>query len=33
MFDKVTLRVEARLNAFVDDIKFMQKNLKAEFVA
>ncbi len=30
MFDKVTERVEARLNAFIEDIKFMQKTLKKE---
>ncbi len=30
MFDKVTKRVENRLNVFVEDIKFMQKVLKKE---
>jgi len=30
MFDKVTKRVESRLNVFVEDIKFMQKVLKKE---
>jgi hypothetical protein len=30
MFDKVTERVDARLNAFIEDIKFMQKTLKKE---
>jgi hypothetical protein len=30
MFDKVSQRVEVRLNAFVEDIKFMQKSLKKE---
>mmetsp|Transcript_15647 Transcript_15647/g.21453 ORF Transcript_15647/g.21453 Transcript_15647/m.21453 type:complete len:1759 (-) Transcript_15647:115-5391(-) len=30
MFQKVTVRVETRLAAFVDDIKFMQKTVKKE---
>lgn len=30
MFDKVSKRVDGRLNAFVEDIKFMQKTLKKE---
>ena len=30
MFEKVSARVETRLNTFVEDIKFMQKTLKKE---
>lgn len=30
MFDKISERVESRLNAFIEDIKFMQKTLKKE---
>ena len=30
MFQKVSVRVESRLLAFVDDIKFMQKTVKKE---
>jgi hypothetical protein len=30
MFDRVSERVDARLNAFIEDIKFMQKTLKKE---
>lgn len=30
MFQKVSVRVEARLSSFVDDIKFMQKTIKKE---
>lgn len=30
MFDKVSARVEARLEAFVEDIKYMQKSVKKE---
>lgn len=30
MFEKVSQRVDARLNTFVDDIKFMQKSLKKD---
>ena len=30
MFQKVSVRVESRLSAFVDDIKFMQKTVKKE---